>query len=351
MLVHREQHLSTARFVSPEQRTQVHDAVVDRLRPLGSALLATPERARQLHAQIDAVLDDVDVARSGRAPGAESGLSRTIGRSRVSEGVAPMESMYAANLLFEVALRILTSADARSADTVLRIAISLNESIMNRVGHAAAAYVDVLLQRGLRAQHDERRRLARDMHDRAAHSVGVALQSLELHKLYAEAEPERAAMQLDATRQNLDEALQTIRALATEVRDALGGRDLGTALRSYVDRFAGPRIRSSVEVTGDLCRLSPLVAEELFLIVREAIYNTFLHADASCLDVLIDVRETAVIAEVVDDGSGFDPAYSAGIGLASMRERLDALGGRLELTTSTSRGTGVRAVIPTEAGA
>ncbi|WP_432837914.1 sensor histidine kinase [Dactylosporangium sp. CA-092794] len=315
------------------------------LRSARSALLTNADRLRQLTDQIDGILDDAERCMAGVPAESDAGLSAAIGTSRSSDGLPPTESMRAAGILFEVALDVLTRDEPDPA-RVATLARCLNESITQRVGRAATAYVTALLERNRRSQREERQRVAREMHDRAAHSVGVALQSLDLHDVFAGREPERAAAQLVAARQSLVEAIETIRAIATEVRDALGGRDLGEALTAYVNRFAGPQIKSMVRVAEGTAALSPAVAEELYLIVREAVYNTFLHADATRLEVRIEIDEAAVRAEVLDDGTGFDPASATGIGIASMRERLDALGGHLELTSPLSGGAGVRAVVP-----
>jgi signal transduction histidine kinase len=326
-------------------RRAVHDDVLRRLRATGSTLLDDPVRTEQFESQISSILDDLEAYLTGDRQRSDGDLSAAIGVRRITEGLPPVESMQAARILFESALRIVTR-EAPDAASAVDLAVELNQAIMKRVGRAATTYVDTLLQHNLRAQREERRRVARDMHDRAAHSVGVALQSLELHDMYAASEPERAAAQLRTARQSLHEAIDVIRTIATEVRDALGNRDLGEALTAYVDRFAGPRVTSTVRVTGDPAELSPVVAEELYLILREAVYNTFLHADASRLEVLIEIDEAEVRAEVVDDGNGFDPSYTAGVGIASMRERLGALGGRLELASERGHGSGVRGVIP-----
>ncbi|WIM94530.1 histidine kinase [Actinoplanes oblitus] len=346
MAVHHDEEQTSKPEVSAGQRQEIYEAIVRELKAADSALLLTWERSEQLRRQVDAVLDDVDSLIRGGVPVPEPQLSAEIGQTRSSDGTHPLDSWFAADVLFSCALRVLTR-DCDDRRQVVGIALHLNRSLMNRMGHAATAYVDALLQRNLRAQREERKRVAREMHDRAAHSVGVALQSLELHELYSTSgQPGRAGNQLATARQSLHEAIATIRAIATEVRDALGGRGLGEALTAYVERFAGPHIRTGVTITGDPGRLDPTVAEELYLILREAVYNTFLHADAAQLDVRIRVDEDTVVAEVTDDGAGFSPRHASGIGFASMRERLSALGGRLELVSRPGRGASVRAIVP-----
>jgi signal transduction histidine kinase len=336
--------------ISAGQRVEIHAKVLADLRSSRSALLDNAERRQQFTDQVDGILDDVDRCLSGGRHETDTGLSAAIGASRMSDGLLPVESIRAAGILFEAALCVLTRDEADPA-RVAAVARCLNDAIMQRVSRAADGYVNALLQHNRRAQREERRRMAREMHDRAAHSAGVALQSLELHDLFAAKDPERAAAQLVTARQSLLDAIETIRGIATEVRDALAGRDLGEALAAYVDRFAGPRIKTLVQVDGDASALSPAVAEELYLIVREAVYNTFLHADATRLEVRIEIDKAEVRAGVLDDGTGFDPANATGIGMASMRERLEALGGRLELTRPLHGGAGVRAIVPLPAPA
>ncbi|MEV0130975.1 ATP-binding protein [Dactylosporangium sp. NPDC050688] len=334
----------TPASILKERRGEVHDRVHAELRLSNPALLDNDERRRQVTHQVDGVLDDVERCLSGPR-GTPERCQSTTGARRRSHGLLPAESLRIDGILFEAALVVLTRDEPDPA-RVAAIATCLNDAIMQRASRATGAYVTALVEHNWLSQRAERRRLAREMHDRAAHSAGVALQSLELHELFSVHDTERAAAHLVTARQSMLEAVETIRAIATEVRDALAGRDLGEALTAYLDKFAGPRIKTVVHVAGDMSALSPAVAEELYLIVREAVYNTILHADATRLEVRIEVDDAAVLAEVLDDGAGFDPANAMGIGIMSMRERLEALGGRLELTRRPNGGAGVRAVVP-----
>ena len=82
---------------------------------------------------------------------------------------------------------------------------------------------------------------------------------------------------------------------------------------------------------------------ELLRVLQEALVNARRHSDARCVDVTLSVDRREVRAEVADDGLGFDPsAVREGVGLAGMRERASALGGRLEIESAPGEGTSVR---------
>jgi signal transduction histidine kinase len=274
-------------------------------------------------------------------------LSAEIGTSRAAMQVPPAESLYAASVLFEVALPVLAKTLDGRAGGALELALTLQQSIMRRVGLASVAYVNFLLQRLQICQHEERRRVARELHDRPAHGLGVGLQSLELHDLYASTDPRRAATRLLVARDAVREALETIKTIAANLRDSLGQRSLDEALTAYLEEAAPPDIDTSVEVAGRLEAVPAAVSEEVYLVLREALHNALLHAGPAALDVAVTVEGSALRAEVTDDGSGFDPTTrSEGIGLASMRERVELLGGSVDVSSGIGRGTRVRALIP-----
>jgi signal transduction histidine kinase len=332
--------------VAADTRDEVKALIEEHLRQVESSIVATPESVQQLRSQVDAVLDDVAHQLRHGASTFSPGLSAEIGASRAASGVPPAESLYAASVLFEVALGVLTRSRSMAAEQTLTVTLCLHRSIMKRVGHGAASYVNFLLQRIQDSHREERKRVARELHDRPAHGVGVALQSLDLHELYAGTDSERAACRLQVARESLREAMDSIKRIATELRDTLAGRDLGQALTSYLDRCTPPATRTSVGISGDPRALAPPVAEELYLVLREAMHNVLLHAAATAIDVQVRIGATAVTAEVSDDGIGFEPARASGIGLTSMRERLELLGGTLEVTSALARGARVRAMIP-----
>jgi signal transduction histidine kinase len=215
---------------------------------------------------------------------------------------------------------------------------------------AAGGYVDYLLQKVHNSHMEERRRLGRELHDRAAPAVLVGLQSLDLHDVYRPDSPGRAEAKLSAARRALTEALQVIRQLSAESRETVGRDGLPRALERYLAASAPRRVRTTFTAAGDFASLPSGYAEELFLVLREAARNALMHANPSSLAVQLDVSQVSLYGRVQDDGDGFDVEATLqeqpGIGLMSMRERLDLLGGTLTLRSMPRAGTIVEVAVP-----
>jgi signal transduction histidine kinase len=321
-----------------------------RLGSLRSPLTASVEATDQLLRQADSVLDDVEIAMaSADLTGAvrqDLRLAAEIGASRAVHRVSPVESLRAATAMFEVLLPIVfdeLQAQGESQQALMSAATTLHESIMHRVGLGAVSYATFLLKKVDSSHRDERHRIARELHDRAAHAVGVALQDLELHDVYVDQKPANARMRIGSARTALHEALNNIRQLAQELRESaveVGG--LKNALTDYVTSRIPTDIRTTLVVT-DAEDLPDEVCEELYVVVREAIRNSVVHAQARHLEVIVTVDDGDIHAVVRDDGRGFDVAKAmaspTGIGLSSMRERLELLAGTLDVRSVPGEGT------------
>ncbi|WP_189021528.1 sensor histidine kinase [Micromonospora yangpuensis] len=335
-------------------------AFQDSLRRQGNELVTGPEVVAQLAIQVQSVLDDIEARLSGAdATSVELvGESRLfnvdIGADRARRGIHPVQSLRAATTLFEVMLRILTR-DLPPTDSAaaLRLSRALHEAIMARVALASLSYVGFLMEKLQASRQEERTRIARELHDRVLHEMGLTLHRLDLHRHYADRDPAQARAKVDAAIESLDEALRTVRTLSAELRRSVGEYGLERTLRAYLEANAPTSVQFSVTTTGDVKALPPDVSEELYLIMREAARNALRHADPGRLELSIDVGDDAVAAAVVDDGAGFDtgdPDRARG-GLPSMYERALLLHGVLTLTSAPGSGTRVEVRIPfSEAG-
>lgn len=196
------------------------------------------------------------------------------------------------------------------------------------------------------AHREELERIARELHDLAAHAVGVALQDLELHDFYAERDPQRARAHLRSARAELQGALDVIRYVSWDIRrEPLVGADgLEQALSAYLDSRVPPGIRTTLSVT-QAVELPSKVNSELFLVIREAIRNVVRHAQAKTITVSVTVTDREVHATVDDDGQGFDATggsiHGISSGLASMCDRIKLLGGTLAVVSAPNKGTTV----------
>jgi two-component system NarL family sensor kinase len=200
-----------------------------------------------------------------------------------------------------------------------------------------------------RVQEDERRRLARELHD----GVGQNLTALK-HRLAAiaqampEADPRRH--ELDAAiglcGDTLEDTRHLSRLLRPPILDDLG---LEAAVRALARGLAQA---SGLDIGVDIPPLPPLDADLqtlVFRVAQEALNNAVRHAQARSVLVRIVASGGRLQLQVADDGVGCDPAValaSGGSGLGGMRERLRLYEGQLELRSAPSEGTRVRAVVP-----
>jgi signal transduction histidine kinase len=198
-----------------------------------------------------------------------------------------------------------------------------------------------------RVHSSERRRVARELHDQVAHSLGVALNSLELHEIYLKEDPPRAERQLRIATRAVRGALERVRGLSSDLRGHEVDGGLEDALIDYLRTVAPPALAWTVVVSGDDHGLLAELRDELYLILREAARNALIHSAARHLEIVVDVGADAVRAMVADDGRGFDPRqHPATGGLASMRERAQLLDGSLELSSGPDKGTVVHVHVP-----
>jgi PAS domain S-box-containing protein len=206
-----------------------------------------------------------------------------------------------------------------------------------------------------RAEVSERERISRELHDRVAHRMGVVHQSLELFAALREGAPERAAEKLDLARRNTRQALDQTRNLSAELKslqeeELEGG--LEAALGKLAESYLPDGMEMNVSFSGDESALPDPVGMQVYLAMREAIRNAVKHAGCSRIGVALEVRDGDVHVLVEDDGEGFDPEAveeatpSSGVGLGSMRERLEMLGGSLRVYSEPGAGTKVEMRVP-----
>ena len=215
------------------------------------------------------------------------------------------------------------------------------ERLILFAAHAAIALTNARLYERNRELTviEERARLARELHD----AVAQKLFSLRLTAAAALAAADPAP-ELERVQTLAKEALAELREVIFELRPAeLAGDGLAESLRKHVqvlDRVwgAGRGRRTSVRFVGEEVTLPPATEAVVFRVAQEALYNALRHGHPRT----VTVRLTPGVLEIRDDGVGFDPAGARdGLGLASMRERAEAVGGVLTVSSSDA-GTLVR---------
>jgi signal transduction histidine kinase len=340
------------------------DEIVERLEQrllLDNPLLADPDVRAQMMSQVRSILAAAaarlasPAAYRGQSDAAD--LSAEIAGTRTNAGIHPRESLRAAVLLFEAALPVVLrelGPASQTAEGVETAALALHSEIMDRVSAAAVPYISLLLQRMHTSQFDERRRIARDLHDRAAHAVGAAMQQLELHDAYATLDPVAAKQRLCTAREALEEGLRVIRGLAAELGSSPTEDGLEKALARYLDANVPPSIRVRLSCHDDITLIPSEISDELYFVIREAVRNALIHAQTTELHVTLTLTGNVVLAVVEDFGCGLDitaqikasSQKGSGTGLTSMRERIELLGGVFALSSMPGKGTKAEILVP-----
>jgi signal transduction histidine kinase len=195
---------------------------------------------------------------------------------------------------------------------------------------------------------EERRRLARELHDSVTQSLfGMSLLAQVLPELW-QRDPDEARASLEQIRHLTRNALSEMRALLFELRPAdLGSQGLARALRDHAAVF-GQRtgVQVTVEQAGEIA-LPPTVEQALFRVAQEALANVTRHAQARQVRVRLEAGPPFELT-IADDGRGFAPDHVAKgrLGLVSMRERLTAIGAELEIRSASGKGTVVAVAWP-----
>jgi len=212
---------------------------------------------------------------------------------------------------------------------------------------AAEAALHKLSGRLLRLQDEERRRLARELHDSTAQLlVGLGINLSVVNESAGALEP-RAQGALAESRTLVDRCLREIRTVSYLLHPPeLDGLGLGSALTSYVDGFVQRSgIHVELDVAPDLGRLPQEAETALFRIVQEALSNVHRHSGSHTAHIRLRRGPSDVTLEVSDAGRGMRGDAPPGVGIASMRERVQQLGGWLDIG-SANGGTTVKADIP-----
>jgi signal transduction histidine kinase len=198
-----------------------------------------------------------------------------------------------------------------------------------------------LTGRLLKVQDDERRRIARELHD----SLGQLLSSLKLNLDHLMSNPPKAEVQaeiletcVDVAQQSIDETRTLSYLLHPPLLDEFG---FSSAAKWYVDGFAKrSKIQVKLEIDGDFGRMPDEIEIALFRVLQESLTNIHRHSGSSTAEIKVGRTPSVVKLRVADQGKGISPEVlerfrrtrgGLGVGLAGMRERVEELGGSLKL--------------------
>ena len=226
------------------------------------------------------------------------------------------------------------SAHDTSSDELGQLAQRLN-SMAEQLQH-------LLLTRQKLASSEERNRLARDLHDSVKQQVFAVSMQLRAAKTLLRSDINEAHEHLNEAEQLVQQTQQELTVLVRELRPiALETKGLLSALRGYItdwSRQTGIRVALHMECDG---AISLALDEALFRVTQEALANVARHSEATQVSILLAVQHGSTRLSITDNGCGFDPRSleHVGVGLCSMRERVEALGGWIEVKSRPTHGT------------
>jgi signal transduction histidine kinase len=218
---------------------------------------------------------------------------------------------------------------------------------------AAEEKITALFRRLVSAQDEERRRIARDIHDELGQAMTALKINLEVLDGTAPSNELFSTLlhRSQALVRDLDRAIDF---LTWELRPALDEVSLSTALRNLVNSWSERFGIAAEFVTNGEPHLPPDVQEHLYRVTQEALHNVAKHAAANHVSVMVEGRAAEFVLLIEDDGRGFSQddtpgrSHGGGLGLTSMRERAALVGGSLTVESAVGQGTSiyVRVILP-----
>lgn len=212
-----------------------------------------------------------------------------------------------------------------------------------------------LSQRSMQVQEEERRNLARELHDELGQSLNaIKIDAVTIRDRSRDlADVQRGAQAIIDVSSHVYEVVRSLmQRLRPVALDELGLRSaVQYGIEQWQRRY--PNVRCSFSAEGSLDDLGEQINITLYRLVQECLTNVAKHADAALVTIaLAPDMESAIGRKVLcfsfeDNGRGFDPAQrTQGLGLVGLRERVEALGGSFELASAPGRGVRIRALLP-----
>ena len=241
------------------------------------------------------------------------------------------------NVLFNAAVFVLTFVFANSLRQT-EIARDQNQQLLEELRAAQRQVQDL-------AVAEERNRLARELHDSVKQQVFATIMQLGAARVLLERDPDAARVHLLEAEQLAQQSGAELSLLIHELRPvALGDKGLAAAIQSYAaDWSRQSKIEADVRARGT-GTLAPAAEHAMVRVTQEALANVARHSHATAVTIDLVLAADAATLTIADNGCGFDASTaSRGVGLDSMRERLETLGGRLRIETNPGAGTTIEA--------
>jgi len=228
-----------------------------------------------------------------------------------------------------------------------------NHKLAERLQHQSTQRGE-LYRRVLSIQEDERKRVARELHDGLGQLLtGLAYQTEAIERLVAE-DPTRARQQARVVRSLVAQTAQQMYELIFDLRpSALDDLGLVAALRATAERlFEGRDILFDIR-SGHFSRMPPLVETTLYRVFQEGLNNVVRHAQASRVRISLGQIDDVFVGRIVDNGIGFKPDSISmtgqdqhGFGLLGMQERVTQCGGTIDIRSRPGLGTRIVVQVP-----
>jgi two-component system sensor histidine kinase DegS len=238
-----------------------------------------------------------------------------------------------------------------------RRVLALTDGISDVPGRRAGRNDKATIIRVIQTEESARQSLVRRMHDGPASSLSNFILQAEICQRYFDVDPVRARVELEALKKSAATTFSTVKSFIFDLRPMMLD-DLGVVptLRRYLESVEEKyEIKVSMTVTGIARRLPEHVEVTIFRAAQELVNNARVHGRADKIEVLLDMDERRVLVVVEDNGSGFrvDDVFGHGqvrgtVGLPTIRDRVEMLGGELAIDSDPDMGTRAEIVIPAE---
>lgn len=260
----------------------------------------------------------------------------------------------------ELSLRRLEGVLKKSEGLASNLAVVTNflngeiNSISNRMGE-----LEKLQHLGLsiiKAQEEERRKVAREIHDGPAQLMANIVMRAEFCLKLFEVDHSKVKAELLSLQQIVRQSLQDVRKIIFDLRPmVLDDLGLVPAIKRYLEEYQHQhQIKVELSVVGNLGRYSTTIEVALFRLVQECLNNIWKHSESKRVFIKIELLDSKINFLVRDDGKGFNPDEvmadnrKEGYGLLSMRERVQLLKGELSIKSAHGKGTIVSFFVPLE---
>ncbi|NLL04600.1 MAG: sensor histidine kinase [Clostridiaceae bacterium] len=208
----------------------------------------------------------------------------------------------------------------------------------------------------IKAQEEERQRVAREIHDGPAQSMSNIVLKAEICERLVDSEPTKAKKELKSLKTVVRETLKDVRKIIYNLRPmSLDDLGLIPTLQRYIHTFQEEsKIAVNFKTKGVYEDIRPIISLTVFRLVQEAINNIKKHANATNVSINLEFLENELNLNILDDGNGFDTEelnikkedINSGFGLYSMRERVELLKGKFEVDSTIGKGTRLSITVP-----